>query len=145
MADKTYRMTVGLSDGKTLDAGTFVAPQGPQGPAGGSGGIDNFKKYTNATRFENNSLYIIDIIDNATELDNIVLLYVNGNGTGSFGFSSCIVDTDYGYWSVTNFYVGGASGGKIVNGYLASQEGTGATEYSVLSLSDYSFRYIKLK
>lgn len=145
MADKTYRMTVGLSNGQSLDAGTFVAPQGPQGPAGESGGIDNWKNYTNTTRFENNSLYIIDIIDNVTELDNIALLYTNGTGAGSFGFSSCSVDTDYKYWSLTNFFVGGASGGKIVNGYLASQEGTGATEYSVLSLSDYSFRYIKLK
>lgn len=34
MADKTYKMTVSLSDGSTVDAGTFVASQGPQGPAG---------------------------------------------------------------------------------------------------------------
>lgn len=31
MADKTYRMTVRLSDGSTVDAGTFVSPQGPNG------------------------------------------------------------------------------------------------------------------
>ena len=37
MADKTYRMTVGLSNGVTLDAGTFIAPQGPQGPQGQQG------------------------------------------------------------------------------------------------------------
>ena len=34
MADKTYRITVSLSDGSTVDAGTFVAPQGPQGIQG---------------------------------------------------------------------------------------------------------------
>lgn len=34
MADKTYRMTVTLSDGSTMDAGTFVAPQGPKGDTG---------------------------------------------------------------------------------------------------------------
>lgn len=34
MADKTYKMTVSLSDGSTVDAGTFVAPQGPQGIQG---------------------------------------------------------------------------------------------------------------
>ena len=30
-------MTVSLSDGSTVDAGTFVAPQGPQGPQGVKG------------------------------------------------------------------------------------------------------------
>lgn len=37
MADKTYRMTVKLSNGNTVDAGTFVAPQGPAGPQGPTG------------------------------------------------------------------------------------------------------------
>lgn len=37
MADKTYRMTVSLSNGNTVDAGTFVAPQGPQGIQGVKG------------------------------------------------------------------------------------------------------------
>ena len=39
MANKTYKMTVSLSDGSTVDAGTFVAPQGPQGPQGIQGEI----------------------------------------------------------------------------------------------------------
>ena len=34
MADKTYKMTVTLSDGSTIDAGMFVAPQGPKGDTG---------------------------------------------------------------------------------------------------------------
>ena len=34
MADKTYKMTIKLSDNTTLDAGTFTAPQGEQGPQG---------------------------------------------------------------------------------------------------------------
>ena len=37
MADKTYRMTVRLSNGDTINAGTFVAPQGPQGVQGARG------------------------------------------------------------------------------------------------------------
>ncbi len=37
MADKTYKMTVSFSDGSTVDAGTFVAPQGPQGIQGVKG------------------------------------------------------------------------------------------------------------
>ena len=37
MADKTYRMTVSLSDGNTVNAGTFIVPQGPVGPQGPEG------------------------------------------------------------------------------------------------------------
>ena len=37
MADKTYKMVVTLSNGSTVDAGTFVAPQGPQGIQGVKG------------------------------------------------------------------------------------------------------------
>ena len=37
MADKTYRMTVTLSDGSTVVAGTFVAPQGVKGDTGAQG------------------------------------------------------------------------------------------------------------
>ena len=37
MADKTYRMTVALSNGSTVDAGTFIAPQGPKGTRGAQG------------------------------------------------------------------------------------------------------------
>lgn len=39
MANKTYKMTVTLSDGTNIDAGTFVAQQGPQGPQGIQGEI----------------------------------------------------------------------------------------------------------
>lgn len=37
MADKTYKMGVTLSNGSTVDAGTFVAPQGPKGDTGTQG------------------------------------------------------------------------------------------------------------
>ena len=46
MADKTYRMTVTLSDGSSIDAGTFVAPQGPEGPAGQGGGLGDWQTLT---------------------------------------------------------------------------------------------------
>ena len=64
MADKTYKMTVGLSNGTILDAGTFVAPQGPQGlrgatgprgpegpqgPEGPAGGIGKWEEIKDAT------------------------------------------------------------------------------------------------
>lgn len=37
MANKEYKMTVRLSDGTEIDAGTFIANQGPQGPIGPTG------------------------------------------------------------------------------------------------------------
>ena len=37
MADKTYKMTITLSNNETIDAGTFTAPQGPQGEKGDTG------------------------------------------------------------------------------------------------------------
>ena len=57
MADKTYRMTVTLSDGSNIDAGTFVAPQGPQGIFGTWQTLD-----TNTFVFENNSIYLIEML-----------------------------------------------------------------------------------
>ena len=49
MADKTYRMTVSLSNGDTVDAGTFVALQGPQGPVGPQGPSGSLPEWVNAT------------------------------------------------------------------------------------------------
>lgn len=37
MADKTYKLTFTLSDGSTIDAGTFVVPQGERGIRGEQG------------------------------------------------------------------------------------------------------------
>ena len=56
MADKTYKMTVALSNGTTLNAGTFVAPQGPQGPEGPqgpTGALGEFSKGDSTTYLEN--------------------------------------------------------------------------------------------
>lgn len=60
MADKTYRMTVTLSDGSTVDAGTFVAPQGPEGPAGQGGGLGNWQVATANTELEDGT-YLVAI------------------------------------------------------------------------------------
>lgn len=74
MADKTYKMTVSLSDGSTVDAGTFVAPQGPQGPQGiqgetgpvgpqgPSGALSNWTVATANTELEDGT-YLIKILD----------------------------------------------------------------------------------
>lgn len=37
MANKTYRMTVTLSNGNTVDAGTFIVPEGERGLKGDKG------------------------------------------------------------------------------------------------------------
>ena len=37
MANKAYKMTVTLSDGSTVDAGTFIVPEGPKGVQGEQG------------------------------------------------------------------------------------------------------------
>lgn len=37
MADATYKMQITLSDGSTIDAGNFTAPQGPAGATGAQG------------------------------------------------------------------------------------------------------------
>ena len=34
MADKEYKMSVELTDGSIISAGTFVSPQGPKGDTG---------------------------------------------------------------------------------------------------------------
>ena len=57
MADKTYKMTVTLSNGSTVDAGTFVAPQGPQGP---SGVLGDWQSATFETALED-GMYIFNI------------------------------------------------------------------------------------
>lgn len=44
MADATYNMQITLSDGSTIDAGNFTAPQGPAGAKGADGvSITNVK------------------------------------------------------------------------------------------------------
>ena len=60
MADKTYRMTVTLSDGSTVDAGTFVAPQGQQGPQGPSGALSDWQVATANTELEDGT-YLVAI------------------------------------------------------------------------------------
>lgn len=60
MADKTYRMTVTLSDGSTVDAGTFVAPQGPQGPQGPSGALSDWQIANANTELEDGT-YLVRI------------------------------------------------------------------------------------
>ena len=86
MADRTYRMIVTLSDGSTVDAGTFVAPQGPYGILGTWQTLD-----PNTFVFENNSIYLIEWLGSvgicstasfpATVTFPAVTSYAGGSGT----------------------------------------------------------------
>ena len=82
MADKTYRMTVTLSDGSRINAGTFVAPQGPQGPSGSLsdpqyGDQDIFLQGTYLIRPATTGLYsLMTMGTGAVSINNIT--YENG-------------------------------------------------------------------
>lgn len=58
MADKTYKMTVALSNGTTIDAGTFIAPQGPVGPQGPSGALSDWQVATADTELEDGTYMV---------------------------------------------------------------------------------------
>lgn len=60
MADKTYKMVVTLSNGSTVDAGTFVVPQGPQGPQAPSGALSDWQIANANTELEDGT-YLVAI------------------------------------------------------------------------------------
>ena len=97
MADKTYRMTVGLSNGSTLDAGTFIAPQGP------AGSLLNWSAYKTANDFslpENEyGVYLIDRKSTTSNMHEISFLVYTQEGIETGGiffknnFSAFRIDT----------------------------------------------------
>lgn len=74
MADKTYKMVVTLSDGSTVDAGTFVAPQGP------SGAFSDWQDATFDTVLQDGT-YLIKLINTMDYFSNqsAVVTIENGN------------------------------------------------------------------
>ena len=145
-------MTVSLSDGSTVDAGTFVAPQGPQGtqgpqgiqgpqgpegPAGPAGVIGNWVSIAESEfTAEPNSVYIIKVDGFAG--DTAILATNNGRTTKVSFF-------DVGSTTVTiTHYVMSDNGkfskikvAKITNGSVTIQE-LNPVSYKVIY-------YIKLK
>lgn len=134
MADKTYRMTVSLSDGSSLDAGTFVAPQGPQGPAVVIGNLVGIAE-SNFTA-EQNSVYLIkqDGYDGETA---ILSTRVGLNGYLSF-FS---VGTDS--VTITHYMIG--SNGKFSRKRVAKITSGNVTVQELTPSSAKDIYYIKLK
>ena len=140
MADKTYRMTVGLSNGSTLDAGTFVAPQGPVGPQGptgqqgASGAINDWTAATTTT-----------VLSDGTYLIRLHSQDVTGIPVG-------IVEIQNGGSSYT--VCGGSTGGEL-NLYMTvfkrgkigslSVATIGENKFYSDSYTLSSYDYIKLK
>lgn len=77
MADKTYKMTVALSNGTAIDAGTFIAPQGPVGPQGPSGLLGEWVAATKDTELADGT-YIISFTVYDIETASIVNI-INGS------------------------------------------------------------------
>ena len=92
MPDKTYKMTVGLSNGTTLDAGTFVAPQGP---AGELGNWSTEKKTVDSifTKGDGTYLYHLKQIDNfyGSNTDAIGIIEIKDGK----GISTCVTNVYY--------------------------------------------------
>lgn len=108
MADKTYKMTVSLSDGSTVDAGTFVAPQGPQGlkgdkgdtgaqgpqgiqgpqgpegPQGPSGVLGEWQTATMDTELADGTYLVKMPKIYSKSVDTVAIVYINGGKSENF-------------------------------------------------------------
>ena len=96
MADKSYKMVVTLSNGSTVDAGTFVAPQGPQGiqgeigpqgpvgPQGPSGVLGEWQTATMDTELTDGTYLVkmAKIYDD--NVDTVAIVYINGGKSENF-------------------------------------------------------------
>lgn len=137
MADKTYKMVVTLSNGSTVDAGTFVAPQGPQGPAGPAVSIGDWVSIgeSNFTA-EANSVYIIrvDGYDGDTALLSTRVALTTR--ITFFNVTSSIV-------TITHYIMG--SNGKFSKIRIAKIENGKVTFQELTPSSAKDIYYIKLK
>ena len=105
MADKTYKMTVSLSDGSTVDAGTFVAPQGPQGiqgmkgdtgaqgpqgpqgpvgPQGPAGALGDWQTATMDTELADGTYLVKMAKIYSSGVDTVSIVYINGGKSENF-------------------------------------------------------------
>lgn len=130
MADKTYRMTVTLSDGSSIDAGTFVAPQCPQGILGTWQTIE-----PNTFVFEKNSIYLIEMLGS-----------VGICSTGSFPTTvtfSSVSSYSGGIGTIRTVTIN--SSGKIEeNAEVMTLSPSGGVSYTTESTRWDPIRYIKI-
>ena len=144
MADKTYKMIVTLSDGSTVDAGTFVAPQGPQGPQGGSLSWSAYTTFENFVLPEVPGVYLIDMHNIVSNNHSVHMIVKSQGPIRSLGLLS---DIDNGRMIFRDFMFGAG----IIETYInypesdtsAPLNGSQAT-FEVPQLSGYRFAYSKL-
>ena len=140
MADKTYKMTVSFSDGSTVDAGTFVAPQGPVGPQGPSGAIGDWQTLTATTEFDD-GLYIFTV----SAFYGVVIGKVN-NGQGKIMISEY---TSSEYTTFTEIDIVNKKFQKMLQTVMEVNPETYAVssatmEFGVGDLTNYPIKYILL-
>ena len=141
MADKTYRMTVTLSNGSTVDAGTFVAPQGPQGPQGPSGALGEWQNLNANTELDD-GLYIFT----NTAFDGAGIGKVK-NGQGKIIISQT---TEKEFTTFTELDIAAKKYQKMLQTVMEVNTETfvvtsDTMEFSVDDLSRYPIKYILLK
>ena len=164
MADKTYRMTVTLSNGDSLNAGTFVAPQGPQGsrgaqgpkgdkgdtgaqgpqgPAGqqgASGAINDWTEGISDTTILTDGTYLIRNKDTGQD-DAYLLTLINGEVSQGAVFCGFAAPSN---GQVIIFQVG-VAGGKLKDIYRTTISTTEISVGTFFPSGEYKFDYIKLK
>ena len=141
MADKTYRMIVTLSDGNTVNAGTFVAPQGPQGPQGPSGALGDWQNLNANTELDD-GIYIFTV----TAFDGVAIGKVK-NGQGKIMISNF---TSSEYTMFTEIDIVNKKFQKMLQTVMEvnteTYDVTSSTmEFGVGDLTNYPIKYILLK
>ena len=158
MADKTYKMTVSLSNGSTVDAGTFIAPQGPQGtrgaqgpagpagpqgPAGQQGASGAINDWTAGMSNETilaDGTYMIRHINTGQD-DPYLLTLINGEAHQGAVFIGMGAPQN---GQVTIFQVG-IAGGSLKDIFRTSVMPNAISVDTFIPGGEYDFEYIKLK
>lgn len=164
MADKTYKMVVTLSNGDTVDAGTFVAPQGPQGvkgdtgaqgpqgvkgdtgaqgpqgpvgPAGPSGALPDWVNATAATVLPD-GVYII-------AWENFAGLAYITDGS-NVGFVMQASFDSFGTTNAITMFIGLITDGKFTNAkHALIQQADGNVTLAAQPVTVENYKYIKIK
>lgn len=158
MADKTYKMTVALSNGTAIDAGTFVAlqgpqgargpqgsagpagPQGPVGPQGASGAINDWTEGRSDTTILTDGTYLIRH-KNTGQDDAYLLTLINGETPQGAVFIGMGAPQN---GQVTIFQVG-VAGGSLKDIFRTTVAPNSISVDTFFPSGDYDFEYIKLK
>ena len=158
MADKTYKMTVALSNGTAIDAGTFIAPQGPQGargaqgPAGpegpqgptgqqgASGAINDWTAGTSEKTILADGTYMIRH-KNTGQDDPYLLTLINGETQQGAVFIGMGAPQN----GQVNIFQVGVAGGSLKDIFRTSVMPNSISVDTFIPSGEYDFEYIKLK